>query len=451
MSVPDRVLGLAEELRRSGAKISVAEATDALEAILEIPLESRIAFKAALSATLVKEAGHRREFDKLFNIFFPLIRRSSGPSQTDDGSGRPELRERLTRAIREMDPDALRAIAEEAVEQEADIDPDVDIDDEHYRYRALRNMDLEDLIRRLVDEEVEGKGMSALQRKLIEEDFGERMARFNEEVAEEIQRRRRQGMDLEKQIMRTRRKPPEEVDFLWAKESDLEDMRRALFHLGRRLALTLSNKRRKAARGRLDMRRTIRRSLSCGGVMLEPRFRRPSVGKPELWVLCDISGSMRSFARFTLELIYTISTNFQRVRSFVFIDSLDEITDKLSVAGDLSEALERIDAEAKVVEFDGQSWYGNSFMQFWGRYGRELTPKASVLVLGDARNNFRTSGAQVLMNVKSKVRRVWWLNPEPREHWGSSDSITAEFGPHVDAMYEVRNLRQLEAFVKKAI
>lgn len=451
MSVPDRILGLAEELRRTGAKISVAETTDALEAILQIPIESRTAFKAALSTTLLKEPGHGREFDELFNTFFPLMRRSSGTAGDDDGANRPELKERLTRAIREMDPEALRAVAQEAVDEEADIQPDVDIDDEHYRYRALRNMDLEDLIRRLTDEEVEGKGMSSLQRKLIEEDFSERMARFNEEVVEEIQRRRRQGMDLEKLVMRKRKVPPEEVDFLWAKESDLEQMRQALFQLARRLAATLSNRRRKAARGRLDMRRTIRRSLSCGGVMLEPRFRRPTSGKPELWVLCDISGSMRSFARFTLELIYTISTNFQRVRSFVFIDSLDEITDKLKVAGDLGEALERIDSEADVVRFDGQSWYGHSLTQFWDRYQRELTPKVSLLILGDARNNFRTSGAQVLMNARPKVRRIWWLNPEPIEHWGSSDSITREFLPHVDAMYEVRNLRQLEAFVKRAI
>lgn len=450
MSLPERVLGLAEELRKAGAKISVAEATDALEALVEVPIESRSAFKAALSTTLVKDPGHLREFDKMFNIFFPLMRRSSARGD-DDGADRPELRERLSRAIREMDPEAMREIAEQAVEEEADIEAGADVDDEHYRYRALRNMDLEDLIRRLVDEEVEGKGTSALQRKLIEEDFNERMARFNEEVAEEIQRRRRQGMDLEKLVMRKRKVPPEEVDFLWAKQSDLEDMRRALFHLARRLALTLSNKRRRAARGRLDMRRTIRRSLSCGGVMLEPRFRRPTVGKPELWVLCDISGSMRSFARFTLELIYTISTQFQRVRSFVFIDSLDEITDKLSVAGDLAEALERIDSEARVVEFDGQSWYGNCLSQFWSRYGRDLTPRVTLLVLGDARNNFRTSGAQVLMHAKAKVRRIWWLNPEPREHWGSSDSIASEFLPHVDGMYEVRNLHQLEAFVKRAI
>lgn len=442
---------MAEELRRTGAKISVGEASDALEAIGEVPLESRSAFKAALLTTLLKDPGRRTDFEKLFKVFFPLTRKGSRDSHSDDGADRPELRERLSRAIREMDPEALRAIAEEAVEEEADIHPEADIDDEHYRYRALRNMDLEDLIRRLIDEEVEGKGKSTLQRKLIQEDFNERMARFNEEVIEEIQRRRRQGMDLEKQLMRKRRVPPEEVDFLWAKESDLEEMRRALFHLGRRLALSLSNKRRKAARGRLDMRRTIRRSLSCGGVMLEPRFRRPTVGKPELWVLCDISGSMRSFAKFTLELIYTLSTNFQRVRSFVFIDSVDEVTDKLSVAGNLAEALERIDSEARVVEYDGQSWYGNSFSQFWGRYGRELSGKATVLILGDARNNFRTTGSQVLMQARSKVRKIWWLNPEPREHWGSSDSIAPEFIPHVNGMYEVRNLRQLEAFVKQAI
>ncbi|MGH2773780.1 MAG: VWA domain-containing protein, partial [Actinomycetota bacterium] len=370
MSVTDRIMELAVELREAGAVISVAETADAVRALEQIPLERREVFKAALGAALVKDPGLRRRYDRLFDIFFPLNRRTRADAE-GDGADRAELRERLSRTLKDMDPEALRRMAEELVDEEAEVDPEVEISDDYYRYRALRNMDIEDLIRRLMEEEIEGKGMSALQRKLIEEDFDERMKRFSEQVTEEIQRRRRQGIDLDRQLQRQKKPPPEEVDFLWAQNEDLEAMRLALYHLSRRLAATLSTRRRKSHRGRLDMRRTIRRSLSCGGVLLEPRFRRPTIGKPELWVLCDISGSMRSFARFTLELMYTLSTNFQRVRTFVFIDSLDEVSDKLSVAGHLGAALDAVDSQADVVHYDGQSWYGNCFTQFWDKYGRE--------------------------------------------------------------------------------
>ncbi|MFN2388963.1 MAG: VWA domain-containing protein [Actinomycetota bacterium] len=448
MTVTDAVLTLSAELRSSGVPVSVSETEDALRSLLEVPIEDRTLVRAALSAALVKDPAGRPVFTRLFDILFPVTR---APREERAIPEELEVRERLARAVKDMDEEALRDIAEQLVEEEAGVDPDARVSDEHYRYRALRGLDLQDLTKRLVDEDVAGKGRSALERRLIEEDFADRMERFSEEIADAIRSQRRQGLNVGQQIEQQRREPPENVDFLWAKDSDIESMRAALYPLSRRLALRLSNKRRHSRRGRLDLRRTIRRSLSTGGVMLEPRFRRPSSGKPELWVLCDISGSMRSFARFTLELVYALSTQFERVRSFAFIDGLDEITDKFETTQTLLRALERIDLEADVVALDGQSWYGNSLAQFWQRYEKELSPRATVLVLGDARNNFRTTGADLLYEIKRKARHVWWLNPEPRTYWGSADSVADEFEPNTDAMVECRNLQQLEAFVVKAL
>lgn len=452
MTVADRVFLLVSELRHSGIPISVAETEDAMCALMQIPIERRPVFRSALAAALVKEPQARRTFDRFFDIVFPPG--SDGQtSESPDNDLLEELTvaERLSRAVKEMDEQAMREIAQQLVDQEADVDPNARVSDEHYEYRALRGLDLQDLIKRLVEEDVSGKGRSALGRRLLEEDFQDRMDRFGQEVAEAIRSQRRQGLSKEQQFQKEAREAPEEVDFLWAKGSDIDSLRSALYPLSRRLALRLSNKRRRARAGRLDLRRTIRRSLSTGGVMIDPRFRRPTVGKPELWVLCDISGSMRSFARFTLELVYALSTQFQRVRSFVFIDALDEVTDKLDASGDLMTGLERIDSEANVVYLDGQSWYGNCFEQFWLTYGRELSPRATVLVLGDARNNFRSTGAERVGEIKKKVRQLWWLNPEPRAYWGSADSVADEFEPMTHEMVECRNLKQLEAFVARAL
>ena len=103
----------------------------------------------------------------------------------------------------------------------------------------------------------------------------------------------------------------------------------AIQPLTRKLAVRLARKRRHGRRGPLDFRSTVRHSLSTGGVPLDPRFRYPRPAKPEIMVIADISGSVASFARFTLHLVYAISSQFSKVRSFVFIDGIDEVTQLL--------------------------------------------------------------------------------------------------------------------------
>jgi uncharacterized protein len=450
MTITSAVSDLASELRNWGVPVSVAEVEDAVNGLCAVDLGDRDEFKIALRATLAKEPAAVAAFDRLFDILFPLTR----PAPDDGGEVEPsgeDVEDRLARALKNMDRPALKQIASQMVQGRAGVQPGAPVSDEHYRYRALRHVDLEDMLRRLVHDDVQGKGETALDRRLIEEDFRDRMKEFSDDVTEEIRRRRKVGVDLQSQLDEARPREPETVDFLWAKESDLDSMRAAIYQLSRRLAARLSHKRRAGRRGRLDVRRTIRRSLSFGGAPVEPRWRRPVGGKPELWVLCDISGSMRNFTRFTLELVYALATQFQRVRSFVFVDGVDEVSDKLCVSDDFVRALERIDAEANVVAFDGQSWYGNALSQFWHRYGCELSPRATMLVVGDARNNQRTSGADVLAEIKRNVHRVWWLNPEPNEYWDSADSIAGELAQSTDGMFECRNLEQLERFVSSAL
>jgi uncharacterized protein with von Willebrand factor type A (vWA) domain len=199
----------------------------------------------------------------------------------------------------------------------------------------------------------------------------------------------------------------------------------------------------------LDFRRTLRRSLSTGGVPADPRFRRPHPHKPEIFVLADVSGSVATFARFTLQLVHALSGEFSAVRAFVFIVGIDEVTRLFEGADDLAGALARVHEEADVVAADGHSDYGRALSTFWSRWGREVTARTSVIVLGDARNNYHSGRAEVLADVHRRARRVWWLNPEPRSYWDTGDSIVSEYAPHCSGVFECRNLRQLEAFVSQ--
>jgi hypothetical protein len=182
-------------------------------------------------------------------------------------------------------------------------------------------------------------------------------------------------------------------------------------------------------------------------VPADPKFRYPRPSKPEIMVVADISGSVAAFARFTLQMVYAISSQFSRVRSFVFIDGIDEVTDYFKGIEDITEAIHRINTEADVIWVDGHSDYGHALTEFHRRWGDEVTSRSSVLLLGDARNNYHASQSWVVEDLQRKARRVYWLNPEPRDYWGSGDSIVGEYAAYCDDVVEVRTLRQLEHFV----
>ena len=232
-----------------------------------------------------------------------------------------------------------------------------------------------------------------------------------------------------------------------ATRDELAAMHRALVPLSRKLAMRLARKRRKGHHGALDLRRKVRASMSTGGVPITPIFKPPRPHKPEIFVIADVSGSVASFARFTLLLVHAISSQFRKVRSFVFVDGLDEATRFFEESDDPQEAVLRINTEADVVFVDGHSDYGRALTLFDSRYSRDVTRRTSVLVLGDARNNYHAPEAWVLDDLRSRARALYWLNPEPRAYWNSGDSIVATYAPHCDAVVECRTLRQLERFV----
>jgi uncharacterized protein with von Willebrand factor type A (vWA) domain len=293
--------------------------------------------------------------------------------------------------------------------------------------------------------------LTSLQERLEKDEYEDRIDKLRKEIEAEIRRRLVADRGAEA-MAKTLRKPlPEDVDFMHASREEMVMLRRAIYPLTRKLAVRLARKRRHKRRGALDFRNTVRHSLSYGGVPVEPKFRHPKPAKPEIFVIADISGSVAAFARFTLHLVYAISSQFSRVRSFVFIDGLDEVTSFFEGVDDITEAIHRVNTEADVVWVDGHSDYGHALEVFWERYGKDVGPKTTVMILGDARNNYHASQAWIAKEIQRKARKLFWLNPEPRAYWNTGDSIVGEYGTHCDGVFEVRNLRQLERFVDNLV
>ncbi len=475
----DLLSGFIVELRNAGLPVSLTENLDAMEAIMHIPLEDREAFKYALGATLVKNHAHWRSFETVFEVYFSL----RGPEYAIDGSGEgnadldefmrqmqnlqgqgegkgggtmdgltpEELMNILMNALMNGDQAMMRALAKQAVQRFAGMEPGRPVGGTYYLYRTLRNLDLDGMLDKLMEasrQQVGGE-LTNLEERLERDEYQDRIEKFKQEVEAEIRRRLVADRGAEA-MAKTLRKPlPEDVEFMHASRDEMQHLKKALQPLTRKLAARLARKRRHGRKGPLDFRNTVRHSLAYGGVPAEPKFKYPRPAKPELIVVADISGSVAAFARFTLMLVYAISNQFSKVRAFVFIDGIDEVTDFFKKTEDIGEAIHRINTEADVIWVDGHSDYGHAFEVFWDKWGKEIGPKSTVMLLGDARNNYHASQSWVIKEMRAKARHVYWLNPEPKSYWNTGDSIVGEYGTFTDGVYECRNLRQLEAFVEK--
>jgi uncharacterized protein with von Willebrand factor type A (vWA) domain len=477
--VLDVLTGFVAELRAAGLPVSLTESLDAAEAVHHVPLEDRDALKYALAATLVKSATHWKAFETAFEVYFAMrgpqfdidgdegagLERAdeSGDMPPGDGQGRQgggggegmsaeELAEMLFRALMNANEAQIAAIARQAVGRFAGMEPGRPVGGTYYLYRTLRNLDLDRVLERLMDsarhDAPEGR-LTPLEERLARDEFQSRLDRLRKEIEDEIRRRLVADRGTEA-LARSLRKPlPEDIDFMHATREELASLRRAIHPLTRKLAVRLARKRRHGRKGPLDFRSTMRHSLSTGGVPVDPKFRYPRPAKPEIIVIADISGSVAAFARFTLHLVHAISSQFSKVRSFVFIDGIDEITRFFETADDVADAVHRINTEADVVWVDGHSDYGHALSVFWDRWGDEITPRTSVLLLGDARNNYHATQSWVVQEIRHRARHVYWLNPEPRAYWDTGDSVVGEYAVHCDEVFECRNLRQLERFVSE--
>ncbi len=469
--------GFIVELRSAGLPVSLTENLDAVEAVKHIPIEDRETFKYALAGTLVKNHAHWKAFETVFEVYFSLRGQEyelvDGEWESDDtatgeenqqegqvpgqggsqeGLTQEQLAEMLFQALAKQDRNLMRTVARQSVQRFAGMEPGRPVGGTYYLYRTLRNLNLEEVLDRLITSSADSDSESDfLEERLRKDEYEHRIEELKKEIEAEIRRRLVADRGVEA-MAKTLRKPlPEDVDFMHASREEMVALRRAIWPLTRKLAVRLARKRRHGRKGPLDFRRTVRHSLSYGGVPAEPKFKYPKPSKPEIMVIADISGSVAAFARFTLHLVYALNNQFSKVRSFVFIDGLDEVTDFFENVDDITEAIHRVNTEADVIWVDGHSDYGHAFEIFDEKFGKDIGPKTTVIILGDARNNYHASQSWVIKNIEDKARKVFWLNPEPKSYWDTGDSIVGEYSDFCNGTFEVRNLKQLEAFVENLV
>ncbi|MFJ5642525.1 VWA domain-containing protein [Streptomyces sp. NPDC093223] len=441
-----RLTGLVGALRAHGVRVGTGETVDAGLAVAALGLTDRELLREGLAATLLHGTGQRAVFDQVFDLYFP--RGVGGP---DTGpADRDAVRERLAAALADDDSALLRQLAAQAVDGFGGYGGPSGSDG-WSSYQTLDRLRPQTLLAR-VRADIRARGTDpGFTDRLLDDEIRRRIETFRGMVAAEARRRvaERRGRD---EIAR-RAVPPsaDRVDFLFAGRDQLTELRRAVQPLARKLATRLAARRRRAARGTIDLRRTLRGSLSTGGVPMRPVLRRRRPVRPELVLLCDVSGSVSGFSDFTMLLVQALHDQFSKIRVFAFVNRIDEVTGLLEHGRADPEGLgARIRAEATLTGWHGSSDYGVSLGEFAERYGAAVGPRSTVFVLGDARTNNLDPNLAAVRRISEQARRVYWLNPEARSLWGTGDSAAPDYAELVE-MHECRTARQLSSLVARLL
>lgn len=461
MTLLDRHIAFLEALRAAGMPVSLSEDLDAVTALGTLGWSSRATVRDAYAATLVKRHGQRPTFDALFELYFPrLVGEGAGDligdpaaitagttaapeTAKDNAAALAALQEEILAALEADDVERLRQLAAEAVGRFGAMPGRGPGLSSWSSYTALRRLSTDELTTRLIDA-LRAGGWTDEE---AERTAGRRTGSYVAMVEADARRRiaEEKGPDHIAQV--TVRPTIERLDFLHMRRTDVEDLRRELYPLARRLATRLAREQRSRHRGPLDFRRTVRASMASGGVPMVTHHKPKRPHRSELVVLCDVSGSVANFATFTLMLVFALREVFTKVRAFTFVDDITEVTDAFRPGGDLVETMSGLVASSAQAARMGRTNYGRAFTRFLQLHPDALTPKTSLLILGDARSNYADLSLPALREMVDRSRHQWWLNPEVRRQWDTGDSAASRYGELVP-MVECRNLVQLTDFVK---
>jgi uncharacterized protein len=438
-----KLLGFCEELRSEGVAVGTSEILDAFAALEQVPWTSREDFREALATTIAKSQEDRRLFELLFDRWFFRAAEAEAISRGIEESGRrgdgaerldiDELREQIRQAIIEENDGEMRDLARLAISAFG----------RQGEGSGVVGVDVQRIRRTL--------GLSAGTQAQAEDGAAELPAIERDQLnAFERHLRRELERDL---IERTSTLPPSrplaELDraLPTSPTQDLAAVHRAVSQMKRRLA-TLGHEQRGRRKGQsIDVRRTMRGSLETGGVPMNLRYRPKRPRRPEIYVLCDVSTSVTSASVFFLSVLHALHDSFRKLRSFVFIERISEVTDVFEHERDFRVIAQRISSEGGVADVSGYTDYGRVWLEFLGEISDDLGPRSTVIVLGDARTNGREPHADVFAQVSERAGRLFWLNPEPKLYWNYGDSVMAAYERYCDGAFECWTTRHLENFV----
>ena len=431
-------------LRASEVRVSPAEVIDAHKALMEIGYADRTLLKDALCITLAKTEDEVARFDDCFETYFtrdefrgepPEQGRSANQGGSEDPSELP-----LADMLLSGDQISLAQAMESAANRARATDVRLNTQRNLLSRRMLDNMglrELEELIQRLREQGLPRD--QALADRLAERrealfvEANKFVDRQMQLYASETGRRMREKLLAEQKLTNVE---PEEM----------RSMEALVKRMAKRLASRYSRKRHRADKGKLDVRKTIRKSMPYGGVPFDIVWKRETIDKPKIVAICDVSRSVQAAAQFMLLFLYSLNEVVEKLEAFAFSDRLVRV-------GDILEDEQLDEAIAQIIKKIGfrPTDYGRALADFTELHRDELDRHTTVIILGDGRTNYANPRLDILRDISHRARAVIWLNPEPETFWNQGDSRMNDYARLCHVAKVCNTLNQLERIIEDVL
>ncbi len=460
-------------LRKSGVRVSVSEAIDAFTAVDELSFEDRDLFKTALRASMIKRGDEIPTYDELFDLFwsgfYDNLREAFGAmtgEMAESGVDLEQLMGQLAEMLAQLDGDmnlsdlakalltqdlsTLENLIRDAADQAGTQRIENMLQVGFFSRRTMEGLGAEGAIEELGDlaARLEAAGLSPEQVQALRDLIGKLMETLRRVVLSNTERElQTQNHDY---MEKFRREMLTEKSFYHLTEDEIARMREVVNRLAQRIKNVLSIRRKRMKRGKLDLHQTLRRNMARGGIPFEVIFKHRRKDRPKLVILCDVSSSVANVSRFMLQFMYSLQEAFTKMRSYVFVSELGDVTPVFKEK-DVNSAIEKALDGGDVINVYTRSNFGFAFHEFWKNHLSAIDNRTTVLILGDARNNYNDPKAWCLRDIHNKAKNVVWLNPESPSAWGFGDSVMDRYLPYCDVIEECRNLRQLARVVDQSL
>jgi uncharacterized protein len=453
-------------LRQNGVRISLSESMDMLRALDVVGLPDRATVRSALRATMVKRAVDLPTFEQLFDLFFSgvadaikdLTAATAGALEMDEAEFQRFLDELqrmldergielsdLARALLTADAGKLEQLLRQAAGQAGLGDIEHGFQEGRFTHAVAQALGLAGVVAELAQLK-EGLAGSRDAKRL--EAFLDRRLQDLADMIRSLVRSELQRQDVTRGDQQ-RLQALSEKSFYYLSEDEIRRMQEAVTKLAQRLRNVVSIRRKRARRGKFDSNDTLRKNLQYGGVPFRIVFDRKRKEKPQVMVLCDVSDSVRNVSRFMLQFVYSLQDLYSKVRSFIFVADVGEIT-RLFQEQEITDAIEAA-LHGNVINVYAHSDFGRAFKAFHRDFLPAVNKRTTVIILGDGRNNYNLPHEWVLKDVQQRAKQVIWLNPENRMTWGFGDSEMDRYAPYCTLVEECRNLNQLYRVIDRLV
>jgi uncharacterized protein with von Willebrand factor type A (vWA) domain len=468
-----KIIEFTNLLRKSGIRVSVAEGIDAFNALDELSLDDRDVFRDALRSAMVKRGDEIATYDELFDLFwsgfYDNLRDAFGDMEGDLGEMGIDLEQllsQLAEMMQNMDGDLdLGELAQALLTQDlSQLENMIRQAAEQAGTERIENMLQVGFFSRRTTEQLGMEGaaqeLEGLAERMRAQGMGDeaiaQMQELIKKLMETVRRSVRNFTERELQqqnhnyMEKFRREMLTEKSFYHLTEDEILRMREVVTRLAQRIKNILSIRKKRLKRGKLDLHQTLRRNMARGGIPFEVVFKTRRKDRPKLVIMCDVSSSVANVSRFMLQFMYSLQEAFTKIRCYVFVAELGEVTDVFHDA-DVSGAVEKALDGGDVINVYTRSNFGFAFHEFWKNHLSSVDNKTTVIILGDARNNYNDARAWCVRDIQNKAKNLVWLNPESPSAWGFGDSVMDRYLPYCDVVEECRNLRQLSKVVDQIV